>query len=821
MIRNYLKIAFRNVWKNKTYALINVAGLAIGMAACFFIFQYTWFEKSYDQFHQRHDRLYRVPISYTGSFGGGKTVASNHPAVGPAMKADFPEVENAARLVPSRVFVKTSTLSYDNGKGNVKRFIEPKSYFADPAFLEMFSFPFKAGNAATALQDPNSIVITASIARKYFGDEDALFKMLQVNGYPLKVTAVLEDLPENSHLQFNILIPLSIIEKDFGLKEWGWPEFYNYVLLKPGADPAKVSARFPAFVQKYLSAKMKELNFVSHFHLQPVTDIHLRSDFSNEPEVNGNEKTVNFMAILGAFLLIIAWINYINLSTAKSMERAREVGLRKVIGATRTQLTMQFILEAFIINLFALVLAVAMILAAIPVFDSFTGKQISDTFANAGMWGHWSLWAGSLAVFGLGALQVGAFPALVLSAYKPVTVLKGKIQAAKGSIPLRKVLVAFQFTMSIILIAGTVTVYKQLSYMRNRDLGYNQEQLLVVKAPAITDSTFQAKTALLKTQLVQNPSIKAMAPSSEVPGKRIFAGNAIRKAGTDPTQSFITNLQEIDHDFLPAYEIPLAAGHNLPEERAANIFESRQGKVLVNETLARALGYRDNASALGNRIVFVSWFGDITGEIVGVVKDYHQRSLKDKYSPILYYHNSKSPWDYYSIRLKTADAAKVVPFIEDRFKTLFPGNAFESFFLDDYFNQQYQSDQRFGRIFSFFTGLAIFIACLGLIGLSTYNIKLRTKEIGIRKVLGATTQGIVYLFSKDFIKLTLIAALVACPVVYFFAGQWLGNFAFHIPLSWYIFVVPPLALMCVAVLATGLQSLKASLMNPVKSLRNE
>lgn len=821
MIRNYLKIAFRNVWKNKTYALINVAGLAIGMAACFFIFQYIWFEKSYDKFHEQHSRLYRVPISYTGSFGGGKTGASNHPAVAPAMKAEFPEVAAAARIVPSGVFVKTSTLAYDNAKGSVRRFIEPKSYFADPSFLEMFSFPFEAGSAATALQDPNSIVITASIARKYFGDEDPLFKILQVNGHPLKVTAVLKDIPENSHLQFNILIPLSIVDKDFGVNEWGWPEFYNYVLLKPGTDPAKVAARFPAFINKYLGTKMKELNFGSHFHLQPVTDIHLRSDFTNEPDVNGNERTVNFMSILGAFLLIIAWINYINLSTAKSMERAREVGLRKVIGATRSQLTIQFLLEAFIINLFALVLAIIMIFAAIPVFDTFTGKQISNTFSNAGLWGHWGLWAGFLAVFVLGTLQVGAFPALVLSGYKPVTVLKGKIPAAKGSIPLRKALVAFQFFMSIILIAGTVTVYKQLSYMRNQDLGYNQEQLLIVKAPAVTDSTFQAKTAHLKMQLGQNPSIKAMAASSEIPGKLIFANNTIRKAGQDKTHNFITNLQEIDKDFLPTYEIPLAAGHNLAEEGSANIFASRQARVLLNETLAKSLGFPDNEAALGNRIVFASWFGDITGEIVGVVKDYHQRSLKDRYSPILYYYNSQSPWNYYSVRLKTADVADVMPFIEDRFKTLFPGNAFESFFLDDYFNQQYQSDQRFGRIFGFFTGLAIFIACLGLIGLSTYNIKLRTKEIGIRKVLGATSQGIVYLFSKDFIKLTLIAALIACPVVYFFAGQWLGNFAFHIPLSWYIFVIPPLVLMCVAVLTTGVQSLKASLMNPVKSLRSE
>ncbi|GEP98389.1 ABC transporter permease [Chitinophaga cymbidii] len=820
MIKNYLKLAFRTLWKNRVYSTINILGLAIGMAACFFIFQYVRFESSYDKFHANADRLYRVLITYGGSFGNG-TNAVNHPAVGPAMKAEFPEVEAFARLAPAGVFIKSTTLSFTDSKGETKRFNEAKSYFADGSFLTMFSFPFVSGTAATALEEPGTAVLSETTARKYFGNEDPLNKVLYINGFPIKVTGVFREVPENSHIHFNLLISLSTIDKNFGYGEWGWPEFYNYVALAPGADTAGLAKKLPAFVEKHLGAKMRELNFRTRFSLQPVTDIHLKSDHKREVEPNGSERTIYFLTILGVFILIIAWINYINLSTAKSMERAREVGLRKAVGATRAQLTIQFIFESLIINFIALFLAAAIVIASAGYFDRLTGKDISGSFLGSGLWQQWKFWLALLLVFLAGALQVGAYPAFVLSSFKPVLVLKGKLIAAKGNISLRKALVAFQFVLSIMLIAGSLTIYRQLSYMRNQELGYSKEQMLIVKAPAITDSTFNAKTEYFKAALLKNAAITHMAPSSEIPGNTIFARNSVRKINQDKTHNFITNLVEIDQDFIPAYKAELVAGRNLTDAEKQDIFESKRAKVLVNEALVQALGFASNEAALRQEVFFVSWFGDIRSEIVGVVKNYHQRSLREHYDPILYYQSSNSQWSYFSININTNDLSRNLQYVSNLYQDIFPGNAFESFFLDEYFDRQYQADARFGDIFSLFTILAIIVACLGLIGLSTFAIKLRTREIGIRKVLGATTQSIIYLFSKDFIKLVVLAALIASPVIYFVARQWLMGFAFHIRLNLFIFIAPPLLLMALSLLTIGLQSLKAALSNPVNVLRNE
>lgn len=820
MFRNYLKIAFRNLLKNKVYSLINIFGLAIGMAACFFIFQYVRFELSYDKFHQNADNIYRVPITYDGGFSKGTNVA-NHPAVGPAMKAEFPEVIAQTRVVSCNVFAKTITLAYDDGRGDVKRFNESKVFCVDPSFLTMFSFPFIEGNPASALNEPLSVVLTESMAKKYFGNTNALNKTITFIDVPLKVTGIVKDVPENSHIKFDVLVPFDLKEKNFGITEWGWPEFYNYVQLAPGTDPKKVAAKFPAFVQNHLGSRMKELNFSVKFSLQPVTDIHLKSNNSQELEVNGSERTVYFLSIMGIFIIIIAWINYINLSTAKSMERAREVGLRKVVGATRLQLAIQFIFESFILNFIALIIAALVVLISTPSFDQFIGKHIGAAFFSSGLWHQWSFWGLFFAVFIAGALQVGAYPAFILSSFKPIVVLKGKFLAARGGISLRKALVAFQFILSILLIGGTLVVYRQLSYMRNEELGYNKDQILVVKPPAVSDSSFNSKVEYFKAELTKNPAIASMAPSADIPGKRIAARNGVRKVNEDKKQNFVINLLEIDKDFVPTYQMKLAAGTNLPENETVNIFETKRGKVLVNEALVAALGYKNNEAALHQEVLFTSWFGDITCEIIGVVKNYHQRSLKEQYGSTLFYYNSVSPWNYFSIRMNTKDVAKNLAYIEAQYNRIFPGNAFESFFLNEYFNRQYQADQQFGNVFGLFTMLAILVACLGLIGLSTYAIKMRTKEIGIRRVLGATTHGIVYLFSKDFIKLVGIAAVIAIPIVYIVADQWLSNFAFHIRLSWFIFVAPPLLLIVLSLLTIGWQSFKAALANPVNSLRND
>jgi putative ABC transport system permease protein len=818
MLKSYLTIAFRNISRNKVYSAINIVGLAIGMAACFFIFLYVRFETSYDRFHKNANRLYRVPIHFKNNVSPN---AANHPAVGPTMKADFPEVAEFARLGRPEMFMRTATMWYTDEKGNTKIFNEGNFYLADASFLTMFSFPFKEGNPATALTAPETIVIAESIAKKYFGATKAIGKVLTINGGLLKVTGVFKDVPENSHIKFDMLVSFTTAGEKWGYTEWGWPEFYNYVLLAPGADPKKVEAKLPAFTQKYLGSRMSELKFSAKLLLQPVTDIHLRSNYNMEPETGGSERTVYFLSVLGILTLLIAWINYINLSTAKSLERAREVGLRKVAGATRLQVSLQFIFESFLVNCIALLIAVAFIFSFAPLFDQLTGKKISAGFISSGLWSTWKFWLIAGSVFIAGAIQVGIYPAFVLSAFKPALVLKGKFLRSDKGILLRKVLVACQFALSILLIAGTMIVYRQLSFMRNQHLGYNKDQIAIVKGPAMYDSTLSNKTESFKTALQNNPAISQIAPSTEIPGKRIVAGNLARRANQDKTKGKMTSLVEIDKDFVPTYQMQLAAGNNLPDHQTGNVFETLNTKVLVNEAFVKKFGYNSNEEILNQRVLFVSWFGDINCEVVGVIKNYHQRSLKDPIEAILYYHNSTGNPTYFSINMQTRDARKTLDYIKGQYDKFFPGNAFESFFLDDYFNRQYQADEQFGNIFALFTILAIVIACLGLIGLSTFAIKLRTKEIGIRKVLGATVHGIVYLFFSDFIKLVCIAAVIAIPVVYLAASKWLNNFAFHIQLGWFIFVLAPLLLIAIAFITVSLQSVRAALANPVKALRSE
>lgn len=817
MLKSYITIAFRNIFRNKVYSAINITGLAIGMAACFFIFLYVRFEKSYDRFHKNVDRLYRIPMSFHGNVNG---IATTHPAVGPAMKAEFPEVVEFARLAKPTIFSHNSTMWYTNEKGQKKIFNESDFYIADASFLTMFSFPFIEGNPATALNAPATIVISESTAKKYMGTTHALDKVMVINEMPLKVTGVFKDVPPNSHIKFDMLISFATAGEKWGYTEWGWPAFYNYVMLAPGADPKKIEARLPAFTENHLAAKMKEFNFRAQFFLEPVKDIHLKSTFRGEPVPNGSEKTVYFLSILGILTLVIAWINYINLSTAKSMERAREVGLRKMAGATRAQVIAQFIFESFLVNCFALLVSILLILVFAPLFDQITGKKISAGFLNSGLLSMWKFWLIAVLVFMAGAIQVGIYPAILLSVFRPALVLKGKFLRSNNGIMVRRILVSGQFALSILLIAGTIIVYRQLSFMHNQQLGYNINQIAVVKAPSVFDSTFSAKAHAFKTALQQNPNIKNIAPSTEIPGKTIAAVNTVRKLNQEKAQGFDADLIAIDHDFVPTYQMQLAAGENLPEQQAGDVFRTLKTKALVNEEVVKNLGYT-NKEILHKNILFVSWFGDISCEVVGVLKNHHQRSLKDPFRPMLYYQNNNSIWAHFSINMNTKNAGKTLDFIKAQYDKFFPGNAFESFFLDEYFNQQYKDDERFGDIFVLFTILAIVIACLGLIGLSTFAIKLRTKEIGIRKVLGASVQGIVYLFFSDFIKLVCIAAVIAVPVVYLAASKWLNNFAFHIQIGWLVFILAPALLITLAFITVSIQSVKAALANPVKALRTE
>ncbi len=750
-------------------------------------------------------------------------MSTNHPAVGPAMKADFPEVVDFARVVSPSIFMPAATVSYTDSKANTVTFNQEKLYIADPSFLTVFSFPFLAGDPAQALAEGKTIVISGTMAHKYFGKGNPLGKTLYLNRQlPLKVTGVFRDVPENSHIKFDMLVSFKTMGDNFGYDNWGWPEFYTYVLLAPGTDPKKVEAKFPSFIDKYLADKMRELNFRTFFHLQPITDIHLKSDTIKGPEANGSEREIYFLSIIGIFILVIAWINYINLSTAKSVERAKEVGLRKVVGAMRIQITAQFIMESVFINLLALLLAMIIVTVCVPYFGPFIGKNVSQGSLSSGLRHAPGFWLALVASFLAGAFLVGAYPALVLSAYKPSLVLKGNFFRSDKGIFLRKMLVSFQFVLSLLLIAGTITVYRQLSFMRNEALGYNKDQIVVVKAPPIFDSTLAYKVNSFKTQLLNNPSIADVATSSDIPGKTVIGRNSVRKASENKTHNFITYITEVDEHFTKAYQMELAAGRNFVRADTSDIYSvGNKTRVLVNERIVKALGYNSNEAAIHQNIVFSYGPGEIKGEIIGVLRNYHQRSLKEAYDPILYYYPSYNKWSYFSINVNTHHLPQNLASIKDLYKSVFSGNPFEYFFLNEYFDRQYQSDQRFGKVFGLFTVLAIFVACLGLLGLSSFVVKLRTKEIGIRKVLGATLYSLLILFTRDFVKLVCIATVIAIPVIYFMASRWLNNYAFHIHLSWLIFVIPPLLLLAISLITISLQSIKAAMANPVKSLKTD
>jgi putative ABC transport system permease protein len=820
MFRNYFTIAYRNLIKNRIYTLVNIFGLAIGMAACFFIFQYVHFESSYDTFNKNLANIYRVNISFGGSFSNLPTMSTNHPGVGPAMKKEFPEVVDYARVVSPVLFVPASNISYTNANGNTVIFSPEKLYIADASFLTMFSFPFVSGDPSKALVEANTTVISEKMAEKYFGKDDPMGKTLRLNQQlPLKVTGVFKDVPENSHIKFDMLISFSTLSRDGRLDTWTWPEFYDYVMLAPGTDPKKVEARFPAFIDLHLSKIMKQYNFVTYFHLQPVADIHLRSDSLKGPEDNGSEREIYFLTVIGIFVLVIAWINYINLSTAKSMERAKEVGLRKVVGALRWQLIGQFIMESVLINLVALILAAVIVLICFPFFGAFIGKDISNGSASSGLWHASRFWLSCVTIFLTGAFLVGAYPAFILSAYKPALVLKGKFfQSGKG-ILLRKVLVSFQFVLSLLLIAGTVTVYRQLSFMRTQSLGYNMDQVVVVKVPPAFDSTFDYKLKSFQGQLLRQPSIADIALSTEIPGKTVVMRNSIRKATDDQTHNFLTNILEVDDHFVNTYQMGLAAGRSFTFHDTTD-YQNDDTRLIVNEEVVKALGYKNNEAAL-HQYVFLMYGANKPVEIIGVISNYHQRSLREGYVPMVYLYPSRTRWSYLSIHLHAGNIPNGLSAIEGSYKSIFPGTPYEYFFLNDFFDRQYQSDQRFGKVFSLFTILTIIVACLGLLGLASFMVRLRVREIGIRKVLGASLYSILVLFSKDFVVLVGIASAIALPVTYFLVHLWLSNYAFHIGLDGFIFIFPPLILLLISLLTIGLQSFKAALANPVSSIKAE
>nr|WKN39701.1 ABC transporter permease [Tunicatimonas sp. TK19036] len=807
MLRNYFKVALRHLAQKKVFSFISILGLAIGIAASLLILHYVRYELSYDRFHADTDRIYRV--QYNTYQNGSLTFkcAAAVPAVGPAMKDNFPEILEFARFFPI-----SGIMTYVNEAGDPVSFREQKLQIATPSALTMFSFPLLAGNPETALEGDNKVVISQSAAKRYFGEEDPMGKTLRwQDGDELVVTGVMEDVPDNSHIQFDFLISYQTLNENTNNQSetiWGWYDFNTYVLLDEQADPDVFQAKWDEWLTNEQQEEWEKYNYRAEFLLQPLTDIHLYSNLlqESEPEDQGNGDAVYFLLIIALFILLIAWINYVNLSTAKATERANEVGVRKAIGAQRKQLIRQFLLEAVLINLLAILIAVLLVMVCTSYLESLTGRPIA-TAPWESIW----FWGSLLVLLVVSILLSGLYPAFLLSSFRPITVLRGKMHTSHRGIALRKGLVIFQFGASVALIAGTLIVFRQISFMLDQDLGVNIDQTMVLRGPGITDSLYSDNLNTFKEELLRNSEIEAVTAGSNVPGEEIFWTRGIRRLSGGPENSITIYNAGIDYDYIPTFELSLAAGRNFSREYGTDA----QG-VLINEAAARVLEFNDPEEAVNERVNL----GGDTLTVLGVLSDYHQMSLKNEPAPMVFRLNPTSS-SFYALKIHTSRVPETMGVIQAAWQQAFPDNPMEYFFLDDFFNRQYQQDQRFGRLFSIFSVLAIFIACLGLFGLASFTTVQRTKEIGVRKVLGASVRSIVSLLSVDFLKPVLLAGFLAIPIAYFFMRYWLQAYPFRIEMSWWLFLIPLVLVLGVALITVSYQTLRAATRNPVKSLRYE
>jgi putative ABC transport system permease protein len=800
MFQNYLTSLWRHVSKNKVFTFINIAGLAIGMLACILITQFVVHELSYDNFLDKKDKIFRIQQDRYDKGELSTQWAAGAAGIGPDLKANFAEVKAYTRLTN-----RGATLTIGD-----TFFKEENLYFASEDFFTIFSIKLIEGIDSLVLREPNKMVVSQSIAKKYFGNENPVGKTLKANGnLEFEISGVFEDLPVNTHMKIDVLGSFITLEKmsNDPFLTWDWDGFLTYIILEENIDAKSFEAKLPDFVQNTHGEDLKKYNAGIEFHLQPVADIHLDSDFIMEFKPNGNRQSVNFLSIVALLIMIIAWINYINLSTAKSIERASEVGIRKVLGGYRAQLIQQFLTESLFLNFIAVILAAGLAIILTPRFSSLTGRELGyQLFLQPAFW----LILLGLIVFG--ALISGLYPAFVLSSFQPVEVLKGKFKNSNAGLWLRKGMVVTQFIASITLMVGTFTVYQQLIFMQNQDLGVNIDQTVVIQSPSVTDSTYKQKYQVFKQNISSHTGVISVTASSSVPGSQPdWNAGGIRRLSQGEDEQNQYRIIMTDGSFNKSFGLEMLFGREFSDDVA-----NEDKNVLLNETATRLMGFALPEDAINDEIFF---WGD-TFNIVGVMKDYHQESLKKSFDALIFRYND-SPDGFYSIKVAPGEIKELMATLESDWQEVFPGSPFQYFFLDEHFDQQYKSDQQFGTIFSIFSALAIFIASLGLFGLSSLTTIQRTKEIGIRKVMGASLLGLLQLIKKDFIILILVAILFSVPLSIWVMNSWLQDFATRIPLSWWIFAIPSLAVVITTLVTVSVHTIKVAMINPVKSLTYE
>jgi len=802
MVKNYFKIAIRNIIKHKSFSFINIIGLAIGIACSILILLFVTNELSYDKFHEKAERIYRIAVR--ASIGDTKINQTYSSSITfQKLLEDFPEIENGIK------FLRLGRVPIILDK---KTFYEARFYAVDSTFYDVFTIPLIQGNPKTVLSNPNTMVVSKNTAIKYFGNTDAVGKVLIADFGPegsidFKITGVSENVPDNSHFHYDLLVSSASFPTYINDPGWSSNNFISYVVLKKGTSKEGVEEKLKEFTRKYMGGErfdkwVAQGNFWEYY-LQHVTKIHLNSDLNGEFEANGNETYVYIFSVISIIILLIACINFMNLSIAKSSLRAKEVGLRKVVGSSRNKLMRQFLSESVLLSYISLALGIVIVEILLPVYRNLIGRQLDihyfDNFVVIP----------SLLVLGLivGIIS-GSYPAFFLSSFKPISVFKGNLGSSKGSSWLKNVLVVFQFTISIFLIIGTLVVYQQLKFFQNQKLGFEKDQVLIIKNPgSLGNNIIPFKEALRKFS-----SIMDVSGSNTLPGKG-FSNIGFGAGAVD--QSFTLNLCVCDYDFLKTLKLKLAQGRFFSRD-----FVSDSNAAVLNEKAVELLGW-DNP--IGKRIN--NWAQNRGNFVViGVIKDYHYESLHHKIRPMALFLSGGCYTNverYISVRLNSENISGTIKYIENTWNNFAQNMPFEYSFLDEDFDNLYINEKQTRKLFTIFSCLAIFIACLGLFGLVLFIADRKTKEIGIRKVLGASVSGIVTILNKSFIKLVLIANFIAWPAAWYAMNRWLQNFAYRIKLSWWMFVLAALISLMIALITVSSQTVKAALKNPVNSLRYE
>ena len=805
MIHNYLKIALRNMLRYKFYSMINVIGLAVGIACCLLIMLYIQHELSYDRYHEKADRIYRLAVSLDFGGSGGEIAVVGAPTAA-ALVNDYPEVLDATR------FQSTGNWYIRYGETTFK---ETRLVYTDANVFDVFTIPLLQGDPKTALAEPNTIVISETMADKYFGMDDPLGKTLNLDATTdYEVTGVFREIPSNTHFHYDFFASMATIEHNLPTI-WLSLNWNTYIVLKEGADAEALEAKFPEMAKKYCEPEFQRFVNASweevmesggrlDFYLQPVTKIHLHSDLLGELEPNSDIKYVYIFSVIVFFILVIACINFMNLSTARSANRAREVGIRKVVGSLRSQLVRQFLAESVVLSVIALFIAVLLVGLTLSRFNDLAGKELSIRSLTNNV----ILFSFFLMIVFVG-LIAGTYPAFFLSAFKPVTVLRQKLGSGVRGRWMRRALVVFQFTMSIVLIIGTIVVFKQLKYVQNRKLGFDKEQVFILHDAFILGSQIES----FKNELLQNPEIVSGTVSGYLPVTSDRSLNAVipegRQEETTPIQTWW-----VDFDYVKTLGLEIVEGRDF-----SRALSTDSSAVIINEAAAKHFGWDEPLGKTIGSFVAVDTPVIAKFTVIGVVRDFHYESLRNQIGPFAMFIGRST--GLISFRLKTENLSEIIRFIEDKWNAFAPGQPLEYSFLDDRFDEMYRAEQRIGRIFGIFAALAIFVGCLGLFGLAAFTAEQRTKEIGIRKVLGASISGIVLLMSKEFFTWVVVANIVAWPIACIVMNKWLQGFAYRTSITVWTFALSAILALIVALLTVSYQAIKAARSNPVDSLKYE